>query len=65
MKSVKSNPLKGAKHLKNIVLKDKRWSSLKGWIKMERSKVMYDGTRVIIHFVYNTITGKTADFKFK
>lgn len=59
------NPLNNAKHLKNIILSDSRWLATEGWIKMERIYHSWNGTKVIIHFVYNTITGKTADFKFK
>ncbi|NCU30106.1 hypothetical protein EOM60_05930 [Candidatus Saccharibacteria bacterium] len=65
MKQVKSNPLSGAKHLKNIIMNDSRWLASKGWIKMEQTKILKNGSKVVIHFVYNTITRKTADFKFK
>lgn len=63
MKEVRSNPLKNAKRVP-IIMNDPRWPSSKGWIKMGRT---YTGkwVNVRIHFLYNTKTGRFADFKFK
>jgi len=41
-------------------LGDKRWPEADGWIKMSNN---VDG--IEIHFVYNKITKKFDDFKFK
>lgn len=65
MKQVMSNPLSGAKELTNIKMNDSRWLSSDGWAKMERTIRLSDGAKVVIHFVYNTITGVFDDFKFK
>lgn len=44
-------------------MKDPRWPANRGWVKISR---FYRGAkgRVEIHFLYNTKTGKFADFKF-
>lgn len=61
MKQVLSSPLDGATDLSGrLKLGDKRWSEADGWIKMSNN---VDG--IEIHFVYNKITKKFDDFKFK
>ncbi|GED66266.1 hypothetical protein MKX57_15310 [Lysinibacillus sp. FSL M8-0216] len=62
MKQVLSNPLEGAKDLSDYIkMSDKgRWEAKDGWIKMSNN---VNGNE--IHFVYNTVTGKFDDFKFK
>ena len=64
MKQVQSNPLEGAKELKNIKMTDPRWPSSEGWVKMENIVKYYDG-KTVIHFNYNKLTGEFSDFKFK
>ena len=64
MKEVKSNPLSNAKELP-IQLKDERWLSRDGWVKMERIHNNSDGSKTIIHFVYNKNKHLFDDFKFK
>ena len=63
MKQVMSNPLSGAKQL-NITLTDSRWLANDGWVKMQNIVKLSDGTKIVIHFVYNTITKAFDDFKF-
>jgi hypothetical protein len=41
-------------------MNDPRWEADDGWVKMEQT---VDGVEV--HYVYNTRTGATDDFKFK
>jgi hypothetical protein len=55
-----SNPAAG-KVLTNIVLKDPRWPATAGWVK----KGLTSPGGVVVHWVYNTITGAAADFKLK
>jgi hypothetical protein len=55
-----SNPAAG-KVLTNIVLKDPRWPATAGWVKKE----LTSPGGVVVHWVYNTITGAAADFKLK
>ncbi|WP_213804948.1 RHS repeat-associated core domain-containing protein [Granulicella sp. dw_53] len=55
-----SNPTTG-KVLTNIVLKDPRWPATAGWVKKE----LTSPGGVVVHWVYNTITGAAADFKLK
>ena len=43
---------------------DQRWPAEDGWVKMARN-VQLTNEKIEIHFVYNTITGVFADFKFK
>jgi len=49
------------KTLTNIVLKDPRWPATAGWVKKE----LTSPGGVVVHWVYNTITGAAADFKLK
>jgi len=65
MKQVISNPLEGAKQLKNVVMNDPRWLASDGWVKMSNVVRLNDGTKIDIHFVYNTVTKVFDDFKFK
>ena len=65
MKQVISNPLYEAKELTNIRMNDLRWHANDGWVKMERIIKFSDGTKVVIHFLYNTITKIFDNFKFK
>jgi filamentous hemagglutinin len=39
---------------------DPRWPAQDGWVKMQQN---ING--IVIHYVYNTITGQSDDFKFK
>ena len=64
MKEVLSNPLKDAKQLTNITMNDPRWLAEDGWVKMEWRKRLSDGSEIVIHYVFNTITGLFDDFKF-
>ncbi len=62
MKQVKSNPLAGTP-LTNITLKDPRWPSSEGWIKMQQIVHTSQGD-INIHYVYNPILQIFDDFKF-
>ena len=59
MQEVMSNPGAG-KILQNINMNDSRWPAQDGWVKMQQNV-----NGVVIHYVYNTITGEVDDFKFK
>ncbi len=63
MEQVKSDPLNGAKVLKNITLEDKRWLSSDGWVKMQ-SVIRSGSHQTTIHFVYNQSLNLVDDFKF-
>ena len=65
MKKVMANPLDGSEVIKNVTLRDSRWSAAEGWVKMKNVIKLADGSKIEIHFVYNTITGVFDDFKFK
>ncbi len=64
MQQVQSNPLEGATKLP-IKMNDPRWLSSEGWVKMQSLVYNTDGTKTVIHYVYNEITGAFDDFKFK
>lgn len=64
MKQVYSNPLQGATRV-SIVMSDARWLASDGWVKMQNIVTISNGTKINIHFVYNTITKVFDDFKFK
>ena len=64
MHQVQSNPLEGASELP-IKLNDARWQSSEGWVKMQSVVNTTDGNKIIIHYVYNKVTGAFDDFKFK
>ena len=36
-----------------------------GWVKMQQIHTLPDGTKIVIHYMKNTITGATSQFKFK
>lgn len=36
-----------------------------GWVKMQNVVTLPDGSKTVIHFDYNKITGAFDDFKFK
>ena len=64
MHKVMSNPLDGAVDLstinkKPVIMKDTRWPSSEGWVKMSNN-----ANNVEIHFVYNKLTSEFDDFKF-
>ncbi|MBI3565281.1 MAG: hypothetical protein HY079_08810, partial [Elusimicrobia bacterium] len=58
MEQAKADPSKGQKL--PINLNDPRWPSKDGWVKMS---MIVNGIEV--HYNMNTVTGATADFKFK
>jgi RHS repeat-associated protein len=64
MQSAMSNPGAG-KVLTQIDMTDSRWPKSQGWVKMQQTFSMYDGTTVVVHYNYNTISGTVDDFKFK
>ena len=64
MHQVQSNPLQGATEVP-IKMTDPRWQASEGWVKMQNTVTLPDGSKTIIHFVYNKITGAFDDFKFK
>lgn len=43
----------------NIVMQDTRWPASAGWVKMKQTV-----NGVEVHYVRNTKTGATDDFKF-
>ena len=63
MKQVMSDPLKGAKQLE-LIMKDSRWAATEGWVKMEYVVRLSNDQKVVIHYVYNTVTKAFDDFKF-
>ncbi len=64
MHQVQSNPLEGATKVP-IEMTDPRWPASEGWVKMQSVVEHSDGTKTVIHYVYNEITGAFDDFKFK
>ena len=68
MELVMTNPLHNAQDLsrikKPIIMRDPRWSSSEGWVKMQRVIEHADGMKTVIHFVYNEALGLYDDFKF-
>ena len=64
MSQIQSNPLQGATEVP-IALTDPRWSAAEGWIKMQNVVTLSDGSKSVVHFVYNKVTGAFDDFKFK
>ena len=64
MHQVRSDPLGGATELP-IKLNDARWKSSDGWVKMQSVVKTADGNKITIHYVYNKVTGRFDDFKFK
>ena len=63
MKHVISDPLNGAKQL-DLIMQDSRWLASEGWVKMEYVVRLSNGMKVVIHYVYNTVTKVFDDFKF-
>ncbi|CAM4910842.1 unnamed protein product [Rotaria socialis] len=65
MKAAKADAANG-ETLKNIVLRDARWSPEGGWVKKQYLHRSLDkSTNIEIHYVFNTLTGEALDFKFK
>ena len=62
MEQVKSNPLEGTP-LTKIILKDARWPSSEGWVKMQQVIPTSQGD-INIHYVYNQTLKIFDDFKF-
>ena len=62
MEQVKSNPSAGTA-LTKVTLNDPRWSSSKGWIKMQQIVPTSKGN-INIHYVYNQTLKIFDDFKF-
>lgn len=62
MEQVMSNPLDGTQIMSN--LKDPRWLSSDGWVKMQQTFQFYDGSRTTIHYVINKSLKLMDDFKF-
>ena len=63
MQQVLSNPLQGATQVP-ITMMDPRWPASAGWVKMQQIIYHSDGTRTMIHFVYNAGRQLFAGFKF-
>ncbi|MDR3060715.1 MAG: hypothetical protein LBU57_01215, partial [Dysgonamonadaceae bacterium] len=63
MKQVQSNPLQNATEVP-IQMNDARWPHSEGWVKMQSIVTHSDGSKTIIHFVYNKATKIFDDFKF-
>lgn len=63
MHEVQSNPLPGAIKVP-LTLQDSRWPISEGWIKMQKTSTLLDGSKVTIHFNYNVRTGAFDDFKY-
>ncbi|HEX4445595.1 MAG TPA: polymorphic toxin-type HINT domain-containing protein [Polyangiaceae bacterium] len=47
-----------------LVMSDPRWPAADGWVKMQQIIQTSSGT-INVHYVYNTNTGATDDFKIK
>ena len=58
MQQAKSNPAAGQKV--PITMNDPRWPASQGWVKMQQNV-----NGVTVHYDLNTVTGETADWKFK
>jgi len=46
------------------VMRDPRWPDSAGWVKMQQT-IIINAKKITIHWNYNTVTGKSADFKYK
>jgi hypothetical protein len=57
MESAQADPAAG--RVLPITMTDARWQASEGWVKMAQNI-----SGVEIHYVYNTVTGASADFKF-
>ena len=70
MLQVLYDPLNGAKDLsqtKNpVIMNDTThgWLAKDGWVKMQNTMTLFNGTQVNIHFLYNTELKIFDDFKF-
>jgi RHS repeat-associated protein len=54
-----------AEHLDNVILNDHRYHANFGRVKLQYKKELSNGRYISIHYLYNTITGKSADYKIK
>ncbi|QVL30274.1 hypothetical protein KIH39_15590 [Telmatocola sphagniphila] len=36
-----------------------------GWVKKQITHTLPDGTKIVVHYMHNTITGEIAQVKFK
>jgi hypothetical protein len=50
------------KVLSRVTLKDSRWPAKDGWVKM---RYYHESTKIVIHYIRNTKTGQSTDFKYK
>ena len=62
MRQAQTNPLDGKVIMSD--LKDPRWLSSDGWVKMQQTFNFYDGTKATIHYVINHTLKLIDDFKF-
>jgi hypothetical protein len=64
LQEVMSNPDQG--YTTPIEMSDvgRGWLAADGWVKKSVQKVLFDGRKIELHWVYNTQTGQAADFKF-
>jgi len=60
LQQVSTNPSAG--HVIDIVLRDPRFPAAEGWQKLQQIVTTSNG-RIVIHYVYNSITEVAADFK--
>lgn len=60
-KSVQSNPLQGVEILG--LNRDSRFPTSAGFRKMEARHVLPNGKAIVIHYQYNSNTGKAYDMK--
>lgn len=65
MKSVMSGDHATGKILSDIGMDDPRWLAKDGWVKMAKNFKLSDGTKIEIHYNYNTVNNTVDDFKFK
>ena len=63
MEQVKADPLDGTEMLNKFMLRDKRWLSSEGWVKMQ-TVVRSGSHQTTIHFVYNRALNLVDDFKY-
>lgn len=62
MRQAQTSPLDGKVIMSD--LKDPRWLSSDGWVKMQQTFNFYDGTKATIHYVINHTLKLIDDFKF-
>jgi hypothetical protein len=55
----------GGTVLEKMILGDRTWPVEDGWVKMRYSHTCYNASKIVIHYLRNTMTGEIDDFKYK